>query len=133
TMPNTRSRASRTRDGVNEQSDRRMAETLRVRDDVRNLGPLIGNEGEQEEVNGNGGNRDKGNGNGGNGNRGNRNGGNGNRGNGNGRNGNRGNGNGNENGGEYGYNFRGFMPAREVTYQDFLKCQPLNFNGMEGV
>ncbi|GKC70628.1 putative reverse transcriptase domain-containing protein [Tanacetum coccineum] len=25
------------------------------------------------------------------------------------------------------------MPARECTYQDFLKCQPLNFNGMEGV
>ncbi|GJR69249.1 reverse transcriptase domain-containing protein [Tanacetum coccineum] len=133
TMPNTRSGASRTREGVNEQSDRRMAETLRVRNAVRNLGPLMGNEGEQEEVNGNGGNRDKGNGNGGNGNRGNRNGGNGNRGNGNGRNGNRGNGNGNENGGEYGYNFRGFMPARECTYQDFLKCQPLNFNGTEGV
>ncbi|GJV49464.1 hypothetical protein Tco_1439676 [Tanacetum coccineum] len=28
----------------------------------------------------------------------------------------------------------GFMPvARECTYQDFLKCQPLNFNGTEGV
>ncbi|GKE45547.1 putative reverse transcriptase domain-containing protein [Tanacetum coccineum] len=25
------------------------------------------------------------------------------------------------------------MPARECTYQDFLKCQPLNFNGSEGV
>ncbi|GJW79647.1 putative reverse transcriptase domain-containing protein [Tanacetum coccineum] len=25
------------------------------------------------------------------------------------------------------------MPARECTYQDFLKCQPLNFNGTEGV
>ncbi|GJT66222.1 hypothetical protein Tco_1017702, partial [Tanacetum coccineum] len=61
--------------------------------------------------------------------------GNGNRGNGDGGNGNRGNenGNGNGNGGEYGYNFRGFMPARECTYQDFLKCQPLNFNGMKGV
>ncbi|GJT83249.1 reverse transcriptase domain-containing protein [Tanacetum coccineum] len=47
--------------------------------------------------------------------------------------GNGGNGNGNGNGGEYGYNFRGFMPARECTYQDFLKCQPLNFNGTEGV
>nr|GEW83523.1 reverse transcriptase domain-containing protein [Tanacetum cinerariifolium] len=32
-----------------------------------------------------------------------------------------------------GYNFGGFMPARECTYQDFLKCQPLNFNGTEGV
>ncbi|GJZ29635.1 hypothetical protein Tco_0574282 [Tanacetum coccineum] len=25
------------------------------------------------------------------------------------------------------------MPTRECTYQDFLKCQPLNFNGTEGV
>ncbi|GJS86528.1 putative reverse transcriptase domain-containing protein [Tanacetum coccineum] len=113
TMPNTRSRASRTCEGVNEQSDRRMAEALRARDAVRNLGPLMGDEGEQEEVNGNGGNGNKRNGNGGNGNGGNR--------------------NGNGNGGEYGYNFRGFIPARECTYQDFLKCQPLNFNGTEGV
>ncbi|GKB85279.1 hypothetical protein Tco_0957551 [Tanacetum coccineum] len=82
-MPNTRSRASRTREAVNEQSDRRMAEALRVRDAVRNLRPLIGDEVEQEEVggngngdrgNGNGGNRDRGNGNRGNGNGGNRNG-----------------------------------------------------------
>nr|GEV17979.1 reverse transcriptase domain-containing protein [Tanacetum cinerariifolium] len=57
-----------------------------------------------------------------------RNGRNGNRGN-----GNRGNGNGNGNEGGNGYNFRGFMPAREGTYQDFLKCQPLSFNGTEGV
>ncbi|GJW47451.1 putative reverse transcriptase domain-containing protein [Tanacetum coccineum] len=99
-----------------------MAEALRVRDAVRNLGPLMGDKGEQE-VNGNGGNRNGGNGNGVNGN-----GGNGNRGNGNG-----GNGNGNGNGGEYGYNFKGFMPARECTYQDFLKCQSLNFNETEGV
>ncbi|GKE56706.1 reverse transcriptase domain-containing protein [Tanacetum coccineum] len=96
-MPNTRSGASRTCEGVNEQSDRRMAEALSVRDAVRNLGPLMGDEGENK-VNGNGGN-----------------------------------GNSNGNGGEYGYNFRGFMPARECTYQDFLKCQPLNFNEMEGV
>ncbi|GKC39491.1 putative reverse transcriptase domain-containing protein [Tanacetum coccineum] len=127
-MPNTRSGASRTREGVNEQSDRRMAEALRVRNAVKNLGPLMGDEGEQGEVNINGGNKDRGNGNRGNRNRGNRNGGNRNGGNGNG-----GNGNGNGNGGEYGYNFRGFMPARECTYQDFLKCQPLNFNGTEGV
>ncbi|GJT21796.1 putative reverse transcriptase domain-containing protein [Tanacetum coccineum] len=117
-MPNTRSGASRTCEGVNEQSDRRMVEALRVRNAVRNLRPLVGDEGEQGEVNGNGGNGNGGNGNGGNGNGGNRNG---------------GNGNGNGNGGEYGYNFRGFMPARECTYQDFLKCQPLNFNGTEGV
>ncbi|GKG56515.1 hypothetical protein Tco_0579839, partial [Tanacetum coccineum] len=63
-----------------------------------------GDEVEQEEV-------------GGNGNRGN-----GDRGNGNGGNKDGGNGNGNWNKGEYGYNFRGFMPARECTYQDFLKC-----------
>ncbi|GJW92584.1 putative reverse transcriptase domain-containing protein [Tanacetum coccineum] len=59
---------------------------------------------------------------------------NGNGGNGNGGNGDGGNGNGgNGNGGRNGYNFRGFMPARECTYQDFLKCQPLSFNGTEGV
>ncbi|GJX29020.1 putative reverse transcriptase domain-containing protein [Tanacetum coccineum] len=52
----------------------------------------------------------------------------------------RGNGNGNDNGnsngngGGNGHNFRGLMHvARECTYQDFLKCQPLNFNGTEGV
>ncbi|GKG17400.1 hypothetical protein Tco_0362357, partial [Tanacetum coccineum] len=112
-MPNTRSGASRTREAVNEQSDRRVTEALRVRDAVRNLGPLIGDEVEQEEVrgNGNGGNGDGGNENGGNGD-----GGNGNEGNGNEGNGNRGNENGNGNRGEYGYNFRGFMPARECTY-----------------
>ncbi|GKB21535.1 putative reverse transcriptase domain-containing protein, partial [Tanacetum coccineum] len=38
-----------------------------------------------------------------------------------------------KNGGGNGYNFRGFVPARECTYQDFLKCQPLSFNGTEGV
>ncbi|GKB16961.1 putative reverse transcriptase domain-containing protein [Tanacetum coccineum] len=44
------------------------------------------------------------------------------------------NGNGNGNGGGNGYNYRGFMPvARECTYQDFLKFQSLNFNGMKGV
>ncbi|GJW78695.1 putative reverse transcriptase domain-containing protein [Tanacetum coccineum] len=43
-----------------------------------------------------------------------------------------GNGNGNNNGN--GYNFGGLMPvARECLYQGFLKCQPLDFNGTEGV
>ncbi|GJY01791.1 hypothetical protein Tco_0359943 [Tanacetum coccineum] len=52
---------------------------------------------------------------------------NGNGGNGNSENGNGGNGNPNENG-------RGDRPvARECTYQDFMKCQPLNFKGTEGV
>ncbi|GKD20558.1 putative reverse transcriptase domain-containing protein [Tanacetum coccineum] len=48
-MPNTRSGASRTRKGVNEQSDRRMAKALRARDAVRNLGPLMGEGSGQEE------------------------------------------------------------------------------------
>ncbi|GJR02258.1 putative reverse transcriptase domain-containing protein [Tanacetum coccineum] len=104
TMPNTRSGASRTHEGINEQIDRQMAGALGAR-----------------------------NGNGENGNGGNGNGGNGNGGNGNGGNGNGGNGNGNGNRGGNGYNFRGFVPARECTYQDFLKCQPLNFNETEGV
>nr|GEY07008.1 reverse transcriptase domain-containing protein [Tanacetum cinerariifolium] len=103
TTSNTRSRASRTCEGINKQSDRRMAEALRTRDAVRNLGPLMGDEENENE-------------------------GNGNRGNGNGENGNY-----NENGGGYGYNFKGFMHARECTYQDFLKCQPLRFNGTEGI
>ncbi|GKB62342.1 hypothetical protein Tco_0918528, partial [Tanacetum coccineum] len=79
-MPNTRSEASRTREAINEQSDRRMAETLRVRDAVRNLGPLMGDEVEQKEVGGNvnGGNGDRGIGSGGNGDGGNGNGRNGN-------------------------------------------------------
>ncbi|GKC31751.1 reverse transcriptase domain-containing protein, partial [Tanacetum coccineum] len=48
-------------------------------------------------------------------------------GNGNGGNGNDGNGNPNENN-------RDARPvARECTYQDFMKCQPLNFKGTEGV
>ncbi|GKB28253.1 putative reverse transcriptase domain-containing protein [Tanacetum coccineum] len=47
--------------------------------------------------------------------------------NGNGENGNGGNGNPNENN-------RDARPvARECTYQDFMKCQPLNFKGTEGV
>nr|GEW53597.1 putative reverse transcriptase domain-containing protein [Tanacetum cinerariifolium] len=52
---------------------------------------------------------------------------NGNGGNGNGENGNGGNGNPNENG-------RVDRPvARECTYQNFMKCQPLNFKGTKGV
>ncbi|GKA66705.1 hypothetical protein Tco_0766513 [Tanacetum coccineum] len=111
TMPNTRSGASMTREGVNEQIDRQMAGALGARTTARNLEPFVRDGGGQEEVNG-----------------GNENGGNGNEENGNG-----GNGNGNGNGGGNGYNFRRFVPARECTYQDFLKCQPLSFNGTEGV
>ncbi|GKD53122.1 putative reverse transcriptase domain-containing protein [Tanacetum coccineum] len=123
-----------------------MAEALRARDAVRNLGPLMGEESGQKEVNGNGGNRNGDNGGNGNGdNRGNGNGGNRGNGNGdNGGNGNKGNG-GNENGGNrengnrnrnrnHGMNYGGFMPvAQECTFQDFLKCKPHNFSGTEGV
>ncbi|GKC56827.1 hypothetical protein Tco_1084425, partial [Tanacetum coccineum] len=48
-------------------------------------------------------------------------------------NGNGGNRNGNGNVGGNSYNFRGFVHVRECTYQDFLKCQPLSFNGTEGL
>ncbi|GJU05351.1 hypothetical protein Tco_1121781 [Tanacetum coccineum] len=44
TMPNTRSGASRTREGINEQIDRRMAGALGARDAAKNLEPLIGGE-----------------------------------------------------------------------------------------
>ncbi|GKE26364.1 hypothetical protein Tco_1441748 [Tanacetum coccineum] len=119
-MPNTRSGASRTREGVNKQIDCRLARVLGAPDAAINLEPLIRDRVEQGEVNGNGGNGNRGNGNRGNGNElngngGNRNGGSGNRGNGNGGNGNGGNrngganGNGNGNEGGNGYNFRGFI------------------------
>ncbi|GJV77448.1 putative reverse transcriptase domain-containing protein [Tanacetum coccineum] len=51
---------------------------------------------------------------------------------GNGRDGNGGNGNGGN--GNLNDNKRGARPVdRECTYQDFIKCQPLNFKGTEGV
>ncbi|GJU79322.1 hypothetical protein Tco_1276392 [Tanacetum coccineum] len=135
TMPNIRSGATMIREAVNELIARRVAEVLEARDAARNLEPLA--EGGDEQGDENGDDYEGGNG-GGNGN-GNENGGvNGNRnGGGNGNGNSYGNGNGNE--GRNGYenhnmNFRGFIPvARECTYQDFLKCQPLNFNGTEGV
>nr|GEW37202.1 hypothetical protein [Tanacetum cinerariifolium] len=106
-------------------------EALEARDATKNLEPLTeggneqgdknsddfegGNEGGNRNGNGNGGVNENGNG-GGN---------------------SIGNGNGNEGGNGYGnhnMNFEGFMPvARECTYQDFLKYQPLNFNRIEGV
>ncbi|GJR74821.1 putative reverse transcriptase domain-containing protein [Tanacetum coccineum] len=110
-MPNTRSGASMTHEEVEELVTRRVAEEMEAREAARTLEPLNENGDEQEGENG-------GNGNGGNG------------GNGNGENGNRIR---NGNHGEYSYNFRGFMPTRECTYQDFLKCQPHNFNRTEGV
>ncbi|GKB93887.1 hypothetical protein Tco_0980024, partial [Tanacetum coccineum] len=71
TMRNTRSGASRTREGINVQIDRQMTGALGARTTARNLEPLMRDGGGQEEVNGNGGNRNRGNGNGGNGNGGN--------------------------------------------------------------
>nr|GEZ74777.1 hypothetical protein [Tanacetum cinerariifolium] len=96
--------AKMTRKAVNELIARRVAEALETHDAARNLDPLV--EGGDEQGDENGGNS---------------------------------NGNGNGNGGGNGYgnhnmNPRGFMPvSRECSYQDFLKCQPLNFNGIEGV
>ncbi|GJT95476.1 putative reverse transcriptase domain-containing protein [Tanacetum coccineum] len=133
TMPNTRSGATMTRESVNELIARRVAKALEACDAARNLEPLVEGGGEQEDKNGddyegrNGGGNENGgvNGNGENGNGGVNDNGNG---------GGNDNGNGNGNGGGNGYNFRGFMPvAQECTYQDFPKCQPLNFNGTEGV
>ncbi|GJU85023.1 putative reverse transcriptase domain-containing protein, partial [Tanacetum coccineum] len=123
TMPNTRSGATMIHEAVNELIECRVTEALDAHDAARNLEPLMESGGEQGDKNGDnyeGGNGGV-NGNGGNGNSG---------GNGNGND----NGNGNGNGGGNGHNFGGLMPvARECTYQDFLKCQPLNFNGTEGV
>nr|GEV93522.1 putative reverse transcriptase domain-containing protein [Tanacetum cinerariifolium] len=110
---------------INELIERQVAEALEACDAAKNLELFVEGGGEQEDGNRRNGNGGV-NGNGGNGYRGNGNGG----GNDNGNN----NGNGNGNGGGNGYNFGGPMPiARECTYQDFLKCQPLNFNGTEGV
>ncbi|GKF62799.1 hypothetical protein Tco_0182853, partial [Tanacetum coccineum] len=94
-MPNTRSGASRTCEGINEQIDRQLAGALGAHDAARNLEPLIGGGGKQEEISGNRVNRNGGNSNGVNRNGVNRNGENRNGGNGNGGV----NGNGNRNGG----------------------------------
>nr|GEU46034.1 reverse transcriptase domain-containing protein [Tanacetum cinerariifolium] len=120
-----------TREAVNELIACQVVEVLEACDVARNLELIAegkdehGGENGDDYEGGNGGGDGNGKGNGGE--NGNRNG----RGN--------DNGNGNGNGGGNGYqnhnvNFRGFMPiARECTYQDFMKCQPLNFKGIEGV
>ncbi|GJX24486.1 hypothetical protein Tco_0228931 [Tanacetum coccineum] len=90
---------------IEELVNRRMEEALAAYEEARAANAL---EAENQSQNGNDGD-------------------NGNGGNGNGRNGNGGNRNPNENG-------RGDRHvAKECTYQDFMKCQPLNFKGMKGV
>ncbi|GKC38254.1 hypothetical protein Tco_1050638, partial [Tanacetum coccineum] len=92
-----------TPEAIEELINRRVEEALAAHEEARTANAL---EAKNQNLNGS----DCNNGNGGNGN------------------GNGGNGNGkNENG-------RGNRPiAREYTYQEFMKCQPLNFKGIEGV
>ncbi|GJZ17308.1 reverse transcriptase domain-containing protein [Tanacetum coccineum] len=102
----TVTRSGMTPEAIQELVNRCVEEALAAHEEARAANSL---EAENQSQNGSDGD----NGNGGNGNGGNRNGGN--------RNG------GNENG-------RGDRPvARECTYQDFMKCQSLNFKGTEGV
>ncbi|GJW81658.1 hypothetical protein Tco_0145633 [Tanacetum coccineum] len=101
----TITRSGMTPEAIEELINRRVEETLAAHEVTRAANAL---EAENQSQNGSDGD----NGNGGNGNGENRNG---------------GNGIPNENG-------RGDRPvARECTYQDFMKCQPLNFKGTEGV
>ncbi|GKA10275.1 hypothetical protein Tco_0689708 [Tanacetum coccineum] len=103
----TITRSGMTPEAIEELVNRRVEEALAAHEATRAANAL-----ETENQSQNGSDGDSGNGNGGNGNGGN----------GNGR---------NENPDE---NVRGARPvARECTYQDFMKCQPLNFKGTEGV
>ncbi|GKC86658.1 reverse transcriptase domain-containing protein, partial [Tanacetum coccineum] len=106
----TITRSGMTPEAIKELVNRRVEEALAAHEVTRAANAL---EAENQSQNGS----DSGNGNGSNGY---------------GENGNGGNGNGrNENPDEYG---RGDRPvARECTYQDFMKCQPLNFKGTERV
>ncbi|GJW86671.1 putative reverse transcriptase domain-containing protein [Tanacetum coccineum] len=106
----TITRSGMTPEAIEELINRRVEEALAAHEATRAANAL-----EAENQSQNGSDGDNGNG------------GNGDGENGNGENGNGGNGNPNENG-------RGDRPvARECTYQDFMKCQPLNFKGTEGV
>ncbi|GJT19228.1 reverse transcriptase domain-containing protein [Tanacetum coccineum] len=106
----TITRSGMTPEAIEELVNRRVEEALAAYEATRAANAL-----EAESQSQNGSDGDNGNG------------GNGNGGDGNGGNGNGGNGNPNENN-------RDARPvARECTYQDFMKCQPLNFKGMEGV
>ncbi|GKD74571.1 hypothetical protein Tco_1332853 [Tanacetum coccineum] len=123
TMPNTRSGATMTREGINKLIARQVAEALEARDASRNLEPLVEGGDDQEDENGDDYEGGNGNGNGNGGVNGNGNGGGNDNGNGNGNGIRNGDGNGGVNGHmNHNVNFRGFMPiARECTYQDFLK------------
>ncbi|GJW34878.1 reverse transcriptase domain-containing protein [Tanacetum coccineum] len=106
----TITRSGMTPEAIEELINRRVEEALAAHEATRAANAL-----EAENQSQNGSDGDNGNG------------GNGDGESGNGENGNGGNGNPNENG-------RGDRPvARECTYQDFMKCQPLNFKGTEGV
>ncbi|GJS78331.1 hypothetical protein Tco_0728212 [Tanacetum coccineum] len=106
----TITRSDMTPETIEELINRRVEEALAAHEATHAANALEAENQSQygsDDDNGNGGNRDDENGNG--------------------ENGNGGNGNPNENG-------RGDRPvARECTYQDFMKCQPLNFKGTEGV
>ncbi|GJS62937.1 putative reverse transcriptase domain-containing protein [Tanacetum coccineum] len=131
-MTNTRS--GMTHAAIEEMIDQRVNAALEAHQVNQNL--ELGNNNGNNNGNGNG--NDNGNGDGnGNGNGNNNGNGNGNdngngdgNGNGNGNNGGD-NGDGNENPNVNGRGGRLF--ARECTYQDFMKCQPTNFKGTEGV
>ncbi|GJX86000.1 reverse transcriptase domain-containing protein [Tanacetum coccineum] len=126
-MTNTRFR--RTRAAIEEMINRRMAEVLEAYEANKNLGPIVESDDEHGNGDGNRGGNSKGDGNGGD----------------NGNGGVNDNGNGNDNGGGIGningrrnenhdVNERGVLPVtRECTYQDFMKCQPLNFKGTDEV
>ncbi|GKB58493.1 hypothetical protein Tco_0914679 [Tanacetum coccineum] len=106
----TITRSGMTHEAIEELVNRHVEETLVAHEATRAANAL---ESENQSQNGS---------DGGNGNGGNRDGENGNGGDGNGRNENP-DGNG-----------RGDRPvAKECTYQDFMKCQPLNFKGTKGV
>nr|GEU45625.1 putative reverse transcriptase domain-containing protein [Tanacetum cinerariifolium] len=116
-----------TPESIEEMIARRVAEALENYDANRNQGPLVESGDEHEDENED--DNDDG--------YGNRNGGGNGNGNGNGNENRGGNGHRNGEGNRYGnpnMNFRGFMPVvRKCTYQDFVKCQPLNFTGTEGL
>ncbi|GKF64083.1 hypothetical protein Tco_0187531, partial [Tanacetum coccineum] len=114
----TITRSGMTPEAIKELVNRRVEEALAAYEATRAANALEAESQSQNDSDGD-------NGNGGNGNGRDGNGGDGNGGDGNGGNGNGGNANPNKNN-------RDARPVvRECTYQDFMKCQPLNFKGTE--